>query len=192
MVESRPTDAARELIAALTAAVIANNEEEAAFQGLTLLNKLVENKVKNPEEAKFNGFKKTNPKVVEKILSLQGGINDLIMAMGFTSTSDDRYEFTGDIRVLKKGNRVIDTAIMPMKVSRMTPDDRKKHEILEAQKLAYKVQQASDRERREELLRMSAGDRQEKRTEPVVASKAQVIGSFGAEVHTFKQPPGGG
>lgn len=78
MVQARPNDEARELINALTAAVITNNAEQAAFDGLTLLNKLIENKVKSPEEAKFNSFKKTNPKVVEKILSLQGGINDLI------------------------------------------------------------------------------------------------------------------
>lgn len=78
MVQARPNDEAGELINALTAAIITNNAEQAVFDGLTLLNKLIENKVKSPEEAKFNSFKKTNPKVVEKILSLQGGINDLI------------------------------------------------------------------------------------------------------------------
>lgn len=71
------------MIAALTALVLSNNEEEQTFEGLTLLNKLVDNKVKHPEEAKFNGFKRTNPKVASKILSLQGGINDLIISLGF-------------------------------------------------------------------------------------------------------------
>ena len=87
-------------IAAFTASVLANNSEEAVFEGLTLLGKLIENKIKSPEEAKFNSFKRTNPKVVQKILSLQGGINDLIVALGFTVTSDDRYEFNGEMRTL--------------------------------------------------------------------------------------------
>lgn len=103
--------------------------------------------MKNPEEAKFNGFKKTNPKVVEKILSLQGGINDLIQALGFTSTSDDRYEFTGDLRVLKKGNKVIETAIEPLKVARMTPEERTKHELMAAQKRQYQAQHQAEKAR---------------------------------------------
>jgi len=122
----------KEQLQALSASVVANNAEQAVFDGLTLLAKLVDNKIKNPEEAKFNSFKRTNPRIVEKILSLQGGINDLIVAMGFTVTSDDRYEFNGDIRILKKGSKVLEAAIEPMKVARMTPEDRAKHELMAA------------------------------------------------------------
>lgn len=100
------------------------------FDGLSLLAKLVDNKVKNPEEAKFNSFKRTNPRVAEKILSLQGGINDLIVAMGFSVTADDRYEFSGDLRILKKGSKVLEEVLEPMKVARMTPEDRAKHELM--------------------------------------------------------------
>ena len=89
----------------MLASVVANNTEEQVFQGLSLLQKVVDNKVKSPEEAKFNRFKRTNPKVAEKILSLQGGINDLIVALGFSATADDHYEFTGDLKTLKKGAR---------------------------------------------------------------------------------------
>ena len=121
-------------IAAFTASVLANNSEEAVFEGLTLLGKLIENKIKSPEEAKFNSFKRTNPKVVQKILSLQGGINDLIVALGFTVTSDDRYEFNGEMRTLKKGAKTIEDAVEPMKVARMTPEDRAKHQLLAQQK----------------------------------------------------------
>ena len=109
---------------------MANNAEPAVFDGLSLLAKLVENKVKNPEEAKFNSFKRTNPRVAEKILSLQGGINDLIVAMGFSVTADDRYEFSGDLRILKKGSKVLEEVLEPMKVARMTPEDRAKHELM--------------------------------------------------------------
>ena len=71
MVEANAsTDPFVETISGLTQSIIASNEEEPTFQGLSLLQKLVENKLKSPEEAKFNSFKRTNAKVVEKILSL--------------------------------------------------------------------------------------------------------------------------
>lgn len=175
------------LIAAFTASIIENNAEQAAFDGLTLLNKLVENKVKSPEEAKFNSFKKTNPKVVDKILSLQGGINDLIQALGFTSTADDRYEFTGDLRVLKKGNKAIEQAIEPMKVARMTPEERAKHELMAAQKRQYQAQRQAEKARMDEQKRLQQADRQEKATEEVKASKANQL-KFGANLVQFKPP----
>ena len=86
----------------MTQSLVQNNADEACFEGLTLLAKLVENKVKTPEEAKFNRFKRSNPKIASKILSLKGGVNDLILAMGFEATDDDFYNFTGDLAVLKK------------------------------------------------------------------------------------------
>ena len=138
MVEANAsTDPFVDTISGLTQSIIASNEEEPTFQGLSLLQKLVENKLKSPEEAKFNSFKRTNAKVVEKILSLQGGINDLIVALGFTVTSDDRYEFTGDLKQLKKGAKAIDAQIEPMKVARMTPEERTKHQILKQQREEY-------------------------------------------------------
>ena len=134
-------------ITATTASIVANNQEEAVFEGFTLLGKLLDNKIKSPEEAKFNSFKRTNPKVVQKILSLQGGINDLIVALGFTVTSDDRYEFNGDMKVLKKGARAIEDAVEPMKVARMTPEDRAKHELLAQQKRQYMVVREAEKAR---------------------------------------------
>lgn len=48
----------------------------------------------------------------------------MIVALGFTVTSDDRYEFTGDLKQLKKGAKAIETQLEPMKVARMTPEER--------------------------------------------------------------------
>ena len=147
----------------------------------------MDNKLKSPEEAKFNSFKRTNAKVVEKILSLQGGINDLIVALGFSVTSDDRYEFTGDLKLLKKGSKAIETLIEPMKVARMTPEERQKHELLQQQKRAYARQKAEEKARKEEQLRLQAADRREKGTEEVKASKANQL-NFGANTVVFKPP----
>ena len=113
---------------------MSNNQEEAVFEGLTLLCKLIENKAKHPEEAKYNKFKRTNAKVASKILSLQGGINDFIVACGFTVNASDEYEFAGDIKVVKKGFHVLENALEPLRVARMTPEDRAKHELLQQQK----------------------------------------------------------
>jgi hypothetical protein len=87
MVDSgmQAADPQKEVIAALTASVLASNEEEAAYQGLTLLLRLVANILKNPTDDKYRRFKKTNAKIASTILALQGGINDLIVFIGFVS-----------------------------------------------------------------------------------------------------------
>ena len=114
----------------MTQSVISSNAEEATFEGLTLLAKLVENKVKSPEEAKYNQFKRSNAKVASKILSLQGGINELIQAMGFTANAEDFYVFTGDLGTLKKGLKALNEGLEPMRVARMTPEERTKHNLI--------------------------------------------------------------
>ena len=62
----------------LVASVVASNDEEAMYAGLTLLDRLVGNIIKDPSEQKYRKFKKTNAKISSTILSLQGGIDDLI------------------------------------------------------------------------------------------------------------------
>ena len=155
MVEANP--GASDVGAALESmvqSVISNNAEEATFEGLTLLAKLVENKVKNPEEAKYNRFKRTNAKVASKILSLQGGINDLIQNMGFSVTADDHYEFTGEMRTLKLGFKALNNGLEPMRVARMTPEERTKHMLIQEQRAAAAAQRAEEQQRREEILRL--------------------------------------
>ncbi len=39
--------------------------------------------MKNPNEEKFRMIKKTNPAIQKKLLSLKGGINELIAGLGF-------------------------------------------------------------------------------------------------------------
>lgn len=74
-----------------------------------------------------------------------------------------------------------------MKVARMTPEERTKHQLMKEQREAYAAQKAAEKARRDEMLRMQAGDRKEKATEEVKASKANQL-SFGADLHTFKPP----
>ena len=114
MVEANasPADAQREALTALAQAVVASNPEEQTFAGLSLLKRLVDNIVKNPQEDKYKKFKKTNAKIAGTVLSLQG-INEYIVAMGFVS-SEDQYTFGGDMGLLRKGNKNLEEALEPM------------------------------------------------------------------------------
>ena len=74
-----------------------------------------------------------------------------------------------------------------MKVARMTPEERQKHELLQQQRAAYAAQKAAEKARRDEQLRLQKADRQEKSTEEVVDSKANKL-NFGANTVVFKPP----
>ncbi len=50
--------------------------------------------------------------------------------MGFTINSADEYEFTGDLKTLKNGLRIIEASLEPSRVARMTPEERTKHELI--------------------------------------------------------------
>lgn len=50
----------------------------------------------------------------------------MILAIGFRSNGEN-YEFSGDVAKLKKASKVIETAIEPMQVARMTPEEKAKH-----------------------------------------------------------------
>lgn len=111
--------------------------------------------------------------------------------MGFTATADDHYTFTGELYTLTKGLKALNKALMPMRVARMTPEERTKHELIMQDKANFIARKAGEKERRDDLLRMQQADRKEKATEEIKASKANHLG-FGANLVTFKPPAGGG
>ena len=99
---------------------------------MSLLERLVNNILKDPSEAKFRSFKKSNKKIQDTILSLKGGIDDLITTLGFTSSADgEKYEFLGnELKVLKKGSNAIAEAIEPTKIKKMSDEERTKYMLL--------------------------------------------------------------
>ena len=111
---------------------MSSNDEEKTFQGLTLLLKLVSNIIKNPTEDKYKKFKTTNAKISGSVLSLQGGVTELLAALGFTLQGEE-YPFTVDLATLRAGNKALDTWMEPPKVARMTPEERQKHELIKEQ-----------------------------------------------------------
>lgn len=93
--------------------------------------------------------------------------------------------------VLKKGNKVVEKTIEPLRVARMTPEERGKHQLLEQSKRKFLAEKAKRDEIRAEQLRLQKADRQEKSTEESKASVANKL-SFGANLVQFKPPAGGG
>ena len=56
----------------------------------------------------------------------------MIVALGYVDVDEDFYSFVGDyFSVLKRGQEIIQQKLMPLKVKYMTPEEKKKHEILE-------------------------------------------------------------
>ena len=74
----------------------------------------------------------------------------------------------------------------------MTPEEKKKHELLKQQRAAYKAQQAAERARADEFKRMQEADRREKATDPTGVSSVANKLNFGANTVVFKPPQGGG
>ena len=52
----------------------------------------------------------------------------MITFLGFTLTSDDRYEFRGDLNILRNGSKKIEKALEPMRVAKMSPQERAKYQ----------------------------------------------------------------
>jgi len=109
--------------------------------------------------------------------------------MGFTTSADgEKFEFNGqDLKALKKGSKSITEAYEPVKIKKMSPEEREKYLLLKQQAAEYKAMQAKQNAIRNEQARLQKADRAEKATEEVKASKANQL-KFGADVHVFKPP----
>ena len=117
---------------------MAKNEDKKTLEGLELLMRLVNNVVTKPTEQKFRTIKTTIPKIQNTIFSLQGGVSDLILALGFQQTDAEHFVFVGDyFKLLEKGQRLTEAALEPIKLKFMTPEEKKKWEVLQEQKKLY-------------------------------------------------------
>jgi len=123
-------------------AISAQNDEQAVSTGLETLLKLIGNILKSPNEDKFRTLKKTNKAIQSRILSLKGGINELILALGYTDLDAEHYAFVGDyFTVLKKGQTLIEKVLEPIRYKAMSPEEQKKYDILQEQKRIYAEEQ---------------------------------------------------
>ncbi len=108
--------------------------------------------------------------------------------MGFIATDKDHFVFMGDyFKLLSKSMVLIDKAADPLRVQFMTPEEKKKWEILQESKRIFKEEQRKKQETIEHLQKMQKYDRMEKDTEEVKDSIGNQL-KFGANMVKFEPP----
>jgi len=108
--------------------------------------------------------------------------------MGFVATDVDHFVFVGDyFRLLHKSLVLIDDAADPLRVQFMTPEEKKKWEILQESKRIYKEEQRKKKADIEKLKQMQEWDRMEKAHEEIKDSIGNKL-TFGANMVKFEPP----
>ena len=130
----------------ILAQIITKNEEEKTGAGLDLLLKMISNILENQADFKYRNIKSSNTKIQSTIFSLEGGISDLILSLGFIQ-HDDAYIFSGNyFKVLKYGQGLIK---FERDLLKMDPDmriyNREKRELLEKRKIDAQIKLAEQR-----------------------------------------------
>jgi len=79
-------------------AILANNQHEATIAGLDILNKLIANIFKDPQNDKFRVLKKSNKAIQSKLMNLkpQEKVLELLLALGYTEMDEDVSAFVGE------------------------------------------------------------------------------------------------
>lgn len=70
--------------------ITSSNQAKATLEGLEILQKLLTNIVKNPNDDKFRQIKGTNPRIKSTLFALQGA-KQLMSLMNFTEIEPDVY-----------------------------------------------------------------------------------------------------
>ena len=110
--------------------IVTENEDRATVEGLDLLVRLVNNIISKPSETKYRTIKTTIHKIQSTIWSLKGGIRYLLIAFGFQQVDDDHYVFVGEyFEVMKKGVKLTEEVLEPVRVKLMGPEERRRWEV---------------------------------------------------------------
>mmetsp|Transcript_17930 Transcript_17930/g.15837 ORF Transcript_17930/g.15837 Transcript_17930/m.15837 type:complete len:191 (-) Transcript_17930:193-765(-) len=176
-----------EEVEAILLVINESNDEKAIISAFDILMKLVKNVLKCPHEEKFRNIKKTNKAIASKLLSLSS-IEDLLLALGYTDSSDEFYIFDiTNYSDLTKLYKILESFHDERRKKYMTPEELNKYELLKAQKKKMIEEHKKRQSAKSELERGMKLDRKEKAQEEVKASKGNNL-NFGANVVKF-QPP---
>ena len=94
--------------------------------------------IKNPHDEKFRLIKKSNPAIQKKLLGIKASaeVRNLILALGYIEMDSEHYVFVGDyFTVLLLGQGATEHALNLIKARHMTPEERKRAELIEQQRL---------------------------------------------------------
>jgi uncharacterized protein (DUF2249 family) len=179
------------LITAALNEIVKLNPAKQALEGIELIRRLVENIIKDPTEPKKRTVTKTIPKIAATIFGLKGSVDQLFLAMGFMATDKDHFVFVGDyFKLLHKSLVLIDDAADPLRVQFMTPEEKKKWDILQEGKRIFKEEQRKKKEAIEHEKQMQKYDRLEKaaKAEEEIKDSIGHELKFGAHTVVFKPP----
>ena len=164
-----------------------SNDDSHLLGGLDILLKLIHNILKSPKEEKFRKIKKTNKKIAEKLLSVEG-IHDLLLALEYKDESDEFYVFNiKKFTHLAKAKKLIEETYNNVRKKYMTPEELEKYERLQEYQRKVAEEQKMTKQKMDELNKGMKCDRMEKSQEEVKASRANEL-KFGASVTKFEPP----
>jgi hypothetical protein len=187
------TESKLEEVTSILLVIADSNEDSEIIAALDILMKLVMNVLKSPQEEKFRKIKKTNKTIAHKLLAA-GGIEDLLLAIGYKDISDEFYEFDMEnYNLLVKSKRHIEELYDERRKKYMTQDELIKFEVLQEQKRIHIEEYKKRKAAKDSLESGMKLDRVEKSKEITKASKGNQL-NFGANLVKFtpSAPASGG
>ncbi len=94
--------------------------------------------VKNPHDEKFRIIKKTNATLQKKLLGIgaKEAVHRLILTLGYLDMDEEHYVFIGDFfTLLFLGQGISEHTLMKLKAKYMSPEERKRQELIEQKRL---------------------------------------------------------
>ena len=159
------------------------NTPEVALDALSVLQKLWENIMNNPEETKFHGIKKSNPALQRRLL-VCNGIVDLLQFVGYADTSADMMTITPTgIENLEIAHIMMMTHVMELQETTKTPAQK----AAEANEAKIREDRRRKEEQKKRLLDQAALDRKEQATKLIPTQDSVATQrNFGAQQKTYK------
>jgi len=103
--------------------------------------KLTDNIINSPNEEKFRILKKTNKAIQQKLLTVNGRMHELIIALGYVELDEEMYTFVGDyFKILQRSKAIISELYGPIKYKHMSAEEQARYNENEKKKQEYEAQ----------------------------------------------------
>jgi len=176
--------------------------DEALFQAFQILQKILQNIVTNPNEAKFKSVKTSNATLQKKLFSIRE-VAKLLETLGFVHV-DDALVFTGsDLQTIGRVAGVVEGQAQKIKERNMTQaekDDLAKQKYLEERRKELEAENKRIEDEKKKLQAMIDADKKETALREAARDARANQLNFGATNKTWEdiginlknQPRGGG
>jgi len=106
---------------------------------------------------------------------------------------EDLSAFVGEYYAgLMQGAKQIEDAAMSLKMLSMSPEERKKQELIQKEKEAFQAAQREKQAEKKRIMELSQQNRKVKQEEKVTEDARSNRLNFGANLVKFEPPKGGG